>query len=95
MFGLAVPLPETRRASSSATDALHEGKVAGVMQQPRDQTLREVMTREQVAEFLQVRPRQVERLGIPGLRFGHKTWRYRRADVLAWLEEQPPVRRAA
>jgi hypothetical protein len=79
-----------RRASSSATGAWHEGKVAGTaVQQGRDQSLRAVMTREQVAEFLQVRPRQVERLGVPCLDLGHKTKRYVREDVLAWLEAHP------
>lgn len=47
-----------------------------------------VMTQEQVAEWLQVRPRQIERLGIPRLDLGHKTKRYLKHDVLAWLETQ-------
>jgi len=59
-----------------------------VVQQPRDQTLRAVLTRQQVADFLQVRPRQVERLGVPCLDLGRKTKRYVREDVLAWLEAQ-------
>jgi len=52
----------------------------------RDQFV--VMTQKQVAEWLQVRPRQIERLGIPRLDLGHKTKRYLRHDVLAWLETQ-------
>ena len=47
-----------------------------------------VMTQKQVAEWLQVRPRQIERLGIPRLNLGHKTKRYMKHDVLAWLETQ-------
>ena len=47
-----------------------------------------VLTRDEVARWLKVRPRQVERLGIPCLVLGHKTVRYLRADVLRWLEEQ-------
>ena len=47
-----------------------------------------VMTQKQVAEWLQVRPRQIERLGIPRLDLGHKTKRYLKHDVLAWLETQ-------
>lgn len=46
-----------------------------------------VMTRDEVAAWLQVRPRQVERLGIPYISLGRKTVRYLRADVLAWLEQ--------
>ena len=62
--------------------------MASVVQQARDQSLRDVMTREQVAEWLQVRPRQVERLGVPCLDLGRKTKRYLTKDVLAWLEIQ-------
>ncbi len=58
------------------------------VQQPRDQTLPAVLTRQQVADFLQVRPRQVERLGVPCLNLGRKTKRYVREAVLAWLEAQ-------
>jgi hypothetical protein len=52
----------------------------------------DVLTRDQVAAWLQVKPRQVERLGVPCLRLGSKTLRYLRRDVLKWLEQQ---RRAA
>lgn len=55
----------------------------------------EILTREQVARWLQVRPRQVERLGVPCLPLGRKTVRYFRSDVLAWLEEQRSSRRAS
>ncbi len=54
----------------------------------REQELAAVLTREQVAQFLQVRPRQLDRLGVPCLDLGHKTKRYLTEDVLAWLEEQ-------
>ena len=47
-----------------------------------------VMTRDEVARWLKVRPRQVERLGIPCLALGRKTVRYLRSDVLAWLAQQ-------
>ena len=46
-----------------------------------------VMTREQVAAWLQV-PRQVERLGVPCLDLGRKTKRYLAHEVLAWIEER-------
>ena len=57
-------------------------------QQRRDQPLDAVLTREQVAEWLQVRPRQLDRLGVPCLDLGHKTKRYLAEDVQAWLEAQ-------
>ena len=44
-----------------------------------------ILTRDEVAAWLKVRPRQVERLGIPCLDLGHKTKRYIAEDVLAWL----------
>lgn len=48
----------------------------------------EILTCKQVAAWLQVNERQVERLGVPRLQLGHKTIRYLRSDVLAWLEQQ-------
>jgi hypothetical protein len=47
-----------------------------------------ILTREEVAEWLKVKPRQVERLGVPRLDLGHKTKRYLKGDVLRWLEQQ-------
>ncbi len=81
----------TKTGSTSATGTVAKrGAVAQVaVQQPRDQMLPAVMTRQQVGDFLQVRPRQVERLGVPCLNLGRKTKRYTREDVLAWLETQP------
>ena len=43
------------------------------------------LTREEVAAWLALAPRQVDRLGVPGLRLGHRTVRYRKADITAWL----------
>lgn len=57
-------------------------------QRGRDQSLQTVLTREQVAAWLQVRPRQLDRLGVPCLDLGHKTKRYLAQDVEAWLEAQ-------
>jgi hypothetical protein len=48
----------------------------------------EVMTRDQVASWLQVAPRQVERLGVPCLDLSRKTKRYLRSDVLQWLAQR-------
>lgn len=45
-----------------------------------------ILTRDEVASWLKVKPRQVERLGVPVLDLGRKTKRYRAGDVLAWLQ---------
>ncbi len=45
-----------------------------------------IMTREEVAAWLKVRPRQVERLGVPVLSLGVKTKRYLVRDILLWLD---------
>jgi len=45
-----------------------------------------ILTRDEVAAWLKVRPRQVERLGIPCLDLGRKTKRYVAEDVLVWLQ---------
>jgi hypothetical protein len=47
-----------------------------------------ILTRAEVAEWLKVRPRQVERLGVPVLDLGPKTKRYLARDVIAWLDAQ-------
>ena len=49
---------------------------------PRDALLRA----DEVAEWLKVERRQVQRLGIPCIDLGRKTPRYMVKDVLAWLE---------
>lgn len=50
--------------------------------------LSEIMTTEEVAAWLKVKPRQVGRLGIPQLDLGHRTKRYLVQDVAGWLEAQ-------
>jgi hypothetical protein len=55
---------------------------------PMTTSTAEILTRDEVAVWLKVEPRQVERLGVPCLRLGRKTLRYLRADVLSWLEAQ-------
>ena len=74
----------------SATGASHERVVAGVefLQKERDQALCTILTREQVAKWLQVKPRQLDRMGVPYLDLGHKTKRYLATDVEGWLESQ-------
>lgn len=48
----------------------------------------DILTRDQVANWLKVRPRQVERMGVPCLDLGRRTKRYLAQDVLKWLDEQ-------
>ena len=48
----------------------------------------DILTLPEVAAWLKVRPRQIERLGVPCVRLGRKTVRFLRADVLAWLQAQ-------
>jgi len=48
----------------------------------------DVLTRDEVAAWLKVKPRQVDRFHVPAVHLGHKTVRYLRRDVLAWLEGQ-------
>ena len=45
-----------------------------------------ILTRDEVATWLKVKPRQVERLGVPVLNLGPKTKRYLARDVLMWLD---------
>lgn len=55
----------------------------------------DVLTPQQVAAWLQIKPRQVERFGVPCLVLGHKTRRYLRADLLARLTAQRSTKRAS
>ena len=45
-----------------------------------------ILTRNEVAAWLKIKPRQVERLRVPCLNLGRKTKRYVARDVMAWLE---------
>ena len=47
-----------------------------------------VLTAADVAAWLKITPRQVQRLGVPCVRLGPRTPRYLARDVLAWLEAQ-------
>ena len=73
-------------ARHSAT-TLQGEHVAGVAAEGHDR-FHAVLTRKEVAEWLKVRPRQLDRLGVPCLDLGHKTKRYLAEDVKAWLEAQ-------
>ena len=45
-----------------------------------------LLTPAEVADWLKIKPRQVERLGVPCLDMGRKTKRYLREDVERWLQ---------
>ena len=45
-----------------------------------------LLTADEVAEWLKVARRQVQRLGIPWIDLGRKTPRYQVKDILTWLE---------
>lgn len=47
-----------------------------------------ILTPAEVAVWLRLKPRQLERLGVPRKKLGIKTIRYIKADVLAWLAAQ-------
>ena len=65
---------------------------AGAMANPETpSSANAILTRQEVAIWLKVRPRQVERLGIPCLDLGRKTKRYMARDVFAWLEARRGV----
>ncbi len=48
----------------------------------------DILTRDEVAARLKIKPRQVQRLGIPCINLGRKTPRYLWGDVLKELEER-------
>jgi hypothetical protein len=47
-----------------------------------------ILTANEVAARLKIKPRQVQRLGIPCINLGRKTKRYVWADVLKVLEDR-------
>jgi len=47
-----------------------------------------ILTAAEVAAWLKIKPRQVQRLGIPCVDLGRKTKRYVAHDVLGWLDLQ-------
>jgi hypothetical protein len=50
-----------------------------------------ILTAAEVGAWIKVKPRQVQRLGIPCIDLGRKTKRYLARDVWAWLEAQRRV----
>lgn len=65
-----------------------EGDAIGALAPVVDVSPDAFLTQAQVAALLQVRPRQVQRLGVTAVRLGHRTLRYRRSDVERWLAER-------
>lgn len=56
-----------------------------------------ILTAAEVAAWLKIKPRQVQRLGIPCIALGRKTKRYVAKDVQAWLATyrcQPGLQRS-
>ena len=83
--------PKCQLSATGASHGVIVGSVAAMQGSPN-----EVLTRQQAAEWLKVRPRQLDRMRVPVLKFGHRTKRYLAKDVQAWLEAQRrPVRKAA
>ena len=55
-----------------------------------------LLSPQAAADLCGITPRQLARLGAPFLDLGKRNRRYRRGDLLAWLEERRrPTRRAA
>jgi hypothetical protein len=62
--------------------------MSNMVKTTRPESRDEVLTLQEVAAWLKVRPRQVLRLGIPCIDLGHKTKRFLAEDVRAWLERR-------
>ena len=71
-----------RRTEDTMERQLARVPIATVGDLPRDALL----TAADVAEWLKIERRQVQRLGIPCIDLGRKTPRYQVKDVRAWLE---------
>ena len=54
--------------------------------QPKDYSPGTILTREEVAEWLDVDPKTVRNLGIKTVRIGHSTVRYLAKHVLEYME---------
>lgn len=54
------------------------------MTQPQPPVM-DVLTLQEVAEWLKISPRQVQRLGVPYIDLGERSRRYVATEVRAWL----------
>lgn len=74
-------------------EALVSRKVREVVGELETRLANEIMTRAQVAELLQVHPvvvgRYVKKKGLPARKIGSE-WRFKRSEVLRWLDKQKP-----
>jgi hypothetical protein len=70
----------------SAGNSWHESRTGGATTVEDDAPV-SILTRQEVANWLKVNPRQVERLGIPCVDMGRKTKRYLVKDVLEWIRQ--------
>ncbi len=57
-------------------------------ERPDIEPVKAVLTREEVAQLLQVSVKTVDRLPIPSVLLGPRTRRYLARDVIAFLEER-------
>jgi predicted DNA-binding transcriptional regulator AlpA len=55
---------------------------------PRLNEIDPLLTAEEVAAILGVRPKRVYELGIPSVQLSARSLRYRRDDVVSWIEER-------
>ncbi len=54
----------------------------------RDISGEEILTKKQLAEWLQVSPRTIENLHVPCLNLGYRSKRYVLSKVMKFLEER-------
>lgn len=78
-------------------EALVGRKVREAIGELETRLANEIMTRAQVAELLQVHPvivgRYVKSKGLPARKVGPE-WRFKRSEVLRWLDQQKPANEA-
>lgn len=72
----------------SGADIDPRGALGGPPPAPTQITDPEILTAKDVSRWLKCSPRHLSRLPIPVISLGHRSRRYFRADVLAWLNQQ-------
>jgi len=84
------PSPERRAIRATGFSPFVKQQTSGRAlggQQPESlESQAQILTQQEVAAWLKIHPRQVQRLRIPCLNLGHKTKRYLAEDVQDWLE---------
>lgn len=59
---------------------------------PEPATEEQLLTAKKVAAFLGVHEKRVYELGIPVIRISERSLRWRREDIVKWVEERREVR---